>query len=158
MTYWRQRPGQALGPVAPNITIVASNSDGITGEPVRILASQSEAIEGIREFCRCELAGQCLTETYHSPDGLAHSLGVYAPEADKGGALALVLDRLGVDKEEVMAIGDDVNDLAMFRHAGVTVAMGNAPDQVTRKATVVAPSNDEEGVAWALKTFVLDPL
>ncbi len=55
----------------------------------------------------------------------------------------------------VMAIGDNLNDLAMFPYARLSAAMANAPDAVKQQATVVAPSNDDEGVAWAVKTFVL---
>ena len=149
MTYWRQRPGQALGPLVPHVTVVATNSDAISGDPVRILASQPEAIEEIRPFCQ-QFAGQCYTETYYGPHGQVHSLGVFALQANKGTALALVLDRLGIGRERVMTIGDNPNDLPMFSHARISVAMANAPDEVKQKATVAAPSNDEEGVAWAL--------
>ena len=63
------------------------------------------------------------------------------------------------DREQVLAIGDDACDLAMYPHARVRVVMGNAPEAVKREAmamgAVVAPSNDDEGVAWALREFVL---
>jgi hydroxymethylpyrimidine pyrophosphatase-like HAD family hydrolase len=54
-----------------------------------------------------------------------------------------------------VAIGDNPNDLPMFAYASISVAMGNAPDEVKRGATVVASTNDEEEVAWALRTLVL---
>lgn len=155
MTYWRQRPGQALGPFARNVTIVATNRDGVIGAPVRILAHQREAIDAISSLCRTELAGQCRTETFFRSDGSVHSLGIFALRADKGTALALVLERLKVGREEVMAIGDNVNDVPMFTHSRVSVAMGNAPEQVKQMATAVAPGNDQEGVAWAMKRFVM---
>ena len=155
MTYWHGRPGQTLGPISPNITIMGTNSAAISGDPVRILVSQPEAIASIRSLCQTKFAGQCRTETYYKPDGRVHSLCIFAPHADKGTALALICDRLGVERETVMAIGDNLNDLAMFRYARLSVAMANAPGAVKQKATVVAPSNDDEGVAWAVKTFVL---
>jgi len=151
-TYWRQRPDQALGPITPHVMVVATNSDAIIGDPVRILASQPEAIEGIRPFCQ-QFAGRCYTETYYGPHGQVHSLGIFALQANKGAALALVLDRLSLGWERAMAIGDNPNDLPMFPHARISVAMANAPGEVKQKATVVAPSNDEEGVAWALQMF-----
>jgi HAD superfamily hydrolase (TIGR01484 family) len=158
MTYWRQRPGQVPGQIAPNRTIVPTNSDGIVGEPVRILAHQLEAIESIRSLCQSRFSNQCHAETYYNPDGTVHSLGILALRADKGTALALVLDRLGAEKERVLAIGDNVNDLAMFPYARVRVAMANAVDEVKQQASVIAPSNDDEGVAWALERFVLGEL
>jgi hypothetical protein len=153
MTYLRQRPGQALGPVGASRTVVASNSDAMVGEPVRILAWHPDAIDGIRRLCQSKLVGQCTTETYYRADGTVHSLGVFALGADKGTALDLVLDRLRLKPEDVMAIGDNFNDLPMFARARIGVAMSNAPDEVKRAATAVAPSNDEEGVAWALRVY-----
>jgi Cof subfamily protein (haloacid dehalogenase superfamily) len=149
-TYWRQRSEQALGPVDANTTVVARNSDAIVRDPVRILAWNPEAIINVQSLCQSEFAHACYTETYYGPDGGIHSLGVFALGADKGTALALVLDRLGVKPESAMAIGDNCNDLPMFARVGCSVAMFNAPDTVKEKAGVTAPSNDQEGVAWAL--------
>jgi Cof subfamily protein (haloacid dehalogenase superfamily) len=153
MTYWRQRPGQALGSVAANITVVASNSDAMMDEPVRILTWHPDAVDGVRLLCQSKLASQCYAEIYYRPDGTVHSLGVFALQANKGTALDLVLNRLGLKPHQVMAIGDNLNDLPMFTCARISVAMSNAPDEVKQKATVVAPSNDEEGVAWALRVY-----
>lgn len=155
MTYWRQRPGQALGLIAPNITVVSTNSDAIVGEPVRMLVSQPEGIDSIRRLCRSKFPEQCRTDTYFDPDRTPRSMCVLAPQADKGSALSLVLKRLGVEREQVLAIGDNLNDLAMFSVAGVCVAVGNALDEVKQQACAVGPSNDDEGVAWALERFVL---
>lgn len=69
----------------------------------------------------------------------------------KGNALQEVCLRLGVSREEVAAIGDQMNDEDMLRFAGVAVAMGNSPDELKKLAALVVPSNDEEGVAFALK-------
>ena len=51
-SYWRRRPGQALGPTSPRVTVVASNVQGVVGDPVRILVTQVEAIDGVRALCR----------------------------------------------------------------------------------------------------------
>jgi len=56
-----------------------------------------------------------------------------------------------------VAIGDQDNDLTMFEVAGLAVAMANAPPAVRAAADVIAPSNDEGGVAWALRELVLKP-
>jgi hydroxymethylpyrimidine pyrophosphatase-like HAD family hydrolase len=159
VTYWRQRPGQPLGPISPHITVVAADFEGVTGDPVRILVGQVEALDGIRSLCEGRFAGRCRVEVYAGTDGVPHSLGVFAPGATKGTGLALVMERLGIGREAVLAIGDDTCDLAMFPHARVRVVMDNAPEGVKQEAlamgAVVAPGNDDEGVAWALKTFVL---
>lgn len=153
MTYLQRRPGQVLGPIGTNATVVPRNLDAVVDEPVRILTWEPDAIEGIAWLCQTELASQCYTETFYRPDGTAHSLGVFAWGADKGTAFDVVLDRLGIDAEDTMAIGDNHNDVPMFARARIGVAMANAPDRVKQEATVVAPCNDEEGVAWALTKY-----
>ena len=75
--------------------------------------------------------------------------------ADKGTALRFVAKKLEIPLEQVLAIGDNPNDVPMFEAAGVSVAMGNAPLQVREAATTVGPSNDDEGVAWAIRKFAL---
>jgi len=80
---------------------------------------------------------------------------VTAPLVDKGIALQRVARRVKASREEVMAIGDAVNDLGMLEWAGFAVAMGNGSNQVKSLANAVAPSNDENGVAWAIERWVL---
>lgn len=155
ITYWRQRPGQALGPIAPHLTVVPTNADAVVGEPVRFLAHQPAAITQLHALCQARFAQQCRTELFYKADGSRHSLGIFAPQGNKGAALALVCDRLGVERENVMAIGDNLNDLPMFPYASLRVAMGNGVEQLKREATAIAPSNDDEGVAWALEQYVL---
>lgn len=73
----------------------------------------------------------------------------------KWNALKLLADEWGIRPEEVMAIGDQGNDISMITHAGVGVAMGNAPDDVKQFANYVAPPIDQDGVAEAIERFVL---
>jgi len=77
-------------------------------------------------------------------------------EATKGSATQfLAEDILGLQPQNVMAIGDNFNDVSMLTYAGVGVAMGNAPQAVKDQADWVAPSVDLNGVAAALEKFVL---
>lgn len=152
MIYCRQRPNQPLGLLSPYITIVATNRDGLVGPPLRILTGQVEAIDPLATFCRTQLQGQCTVEVYMKADGITqHSLGVFAPLANKGTAITLVMERLGLTREQVVTIGDNFNDLPMFACSGISVAMANAPEAVKQQATLIAPSNDDEGIAWALQ-------
>lgn len=70
--------------------------------------------------------------------------------ADKGVALQVALDYLGVKAAETVAFGDAENDLQMFRIAGASVAMGQADDTIKRHATFVTLPNTECGVAHAV--------
>jgi hydroxymethylpyrimidine pyrophosphatase-like HAD family hydrolase len=153
MVYCRQRPDQPLGLHAPNMTVVASNVDAIIAAPLRILTWQAQAIAGIGAFCRSALRDQCGVELYVNPDGSHQSLGVFAPLANKGTAVELVMKQLGLAREQAVTIGDNFNDLPMFACSAVSVAMMNAPESVKQQASLIAPSNDDEGVAWALKAL-----
>lgn len=61
-----------------------------------------------------------------------------------------------IKREQVVAIGDNLNDLSMIEYAGLGVAMGNAPDIVKIKADYTTLSNDEDGVAHAIDKFFLN--
>jgi hydroxymethylpyrimidine pyrophosphatase-like HAD family hydrolase len=166
-SYLRQRPGQPLGLVErptsvgsagrqdlPQSEIVPTNEEALVAEPVRMLLHEPEAIVAARGLA-AQFPQDCRTETYYKPDGRVHSLCVLAREADKGTALEFVGRKLEIPLAQTLAIGDNPNDMPMFAAAGVGVAMGNAPPAVKAAATVVGPSNDDEGVAWAVRRFVL---
>ena len=82
-------------------------------------------------------------------------LDVTHPDANKGNVVATLSARLGVPTERIATIGDMPNDVLMFDRSGLSIAMGNADDQVKRAATVVTTSNEEEGFASAMARFVL---
>lgn len=78
------------------------------------------------------------------------------PMANKGEAVKFVAeDLLGLTADQVMTIGDNYNDLEMLRYAGVGVAMGDAPEPVKQGADWVAPGVEADGVAAALREFLL---
>ena len=89
-------------------------------------------------------------------DPFPRDLEVMAGGIDKGEGLLFLLDRLGIDPAEVMAIGDGGSDLPMLRLAGVGVAMGNSTQAVKDGADWVTSSCDENGVARAIEKFVLN--
>ncbi len=73
----------------------------------------------------------------------------------KAGALLELEKILGVKAEEMMAIGDSPNDMAMMEIAGMPVAVGNAKPEVKAIAKYVSAANTEDGVAEAVRKFVL---
>jgi len=74
---------------------------------------------------------------------------------NKGEALKFMAERYGIKQEEVMALGDNENDLSMLEYAGLAVAMGNGEDYVKEIADFVTQSNDDNGVAFAINKFML---
>ena len=83
--------------------------------------------------------------------GWAVDLEVMSRDTDKGVALRALAEKLGIAREQVLAMGDSGNDCAMLRYAGIGAAMGNAGEQAKKAADVIAPSNREDGVAWMLR-------
>ncbi|WP_281054503.1 Cof-type HAD-IIB family hydrolase [Truepera radiovictrix] len=81
-------------------------------------------------------------------------LEVIAPEVNKQVALARVAADLGLQAREVAAFGDQNNDKEMLAWAGLGVAMGNGSESVRALADLVAPSNDEDGVAQVLEAWL----
>ena len=82
-------------------------------------------------------------------------LDVTALEANKGTALATIAAHLGITLEQTAAIGDGGNDPAMFKCAGLSIAMGQADETVKRQADVVTAPNTEDGVAQAIEKYIL---
>lgn len=72
----------------------------------------------------------------------------------KGSGLQALAARYGVPRARILAIGDGRNDLPLFAASGYAIAMGNADAQVRARADLVAPTNDDDGVAWALERLV----
>ena len=73
----------------------------------------------------------------------------------KGSMLPLLLDKLGVTREELVAFGDNYNDMTMIGYAGLGVAMANGEAEVKKIANYVCESNDDDGIAETLHKFVL---
>ena len=82
-------------------------------------------------------------------------LAVMNPLCSKASGVALLAQHLDIAMEEVMAIGDNFNDVEMLEYAGIGVAMGNAPAEVKAVASWVAPNVEQDGVAAAIKEFIL---
>jgi hypothetical protein len=76
--------------------------------------------------------------------------------ATKGYALKFLADKWGIDRSEIIAIGDNLNDETMIEYAGLGVAVGNAVDEMKNLADYVSPSNEEDGVAHVLEKFILN--
>ncbi|OZB83405.1 MAG: hydrolase [Microbacterium sp. 14-71-5] len=76
---------------------------------------------------------------------------VMAEGVTKATGLAQLCDRLGIDRSEVLAFGDALNDVEMLRWAGRGVAMANAEPEALAAADEFAPSNAEDGVAIVLE-------
>ena len=82
-------------------------------------------------------------------------LELLSPLSGKWAALEAVAAEAGVKPEEIIAVGDDTNDIEMIRHAGLGIAMGNAASEVKQAADRVVRSNAEGGVVEAIEEALL---
>lgn len=85
-------------------------------------------------------------------------LEVVPCSVDKANTLGILLGMLGIQPEEVIAIGDGVCDVSMIQMAGLGIAMGNAQDSVKICADATTTSNEEDGVALAVETAILSEM
>jgi len=82
-------------------------------------------------------------------------LDVTHPEANKGCVARFLARRYEIPPEQIATIGDMPNDVLMFAHSGLSIAMGNAGREVQRAARRVTTSNDEDGFANAVERLIL---
>ena len=82
------------------------------------------------------------------------NLEIMTAGRDKGTGIGELAALRGIGREEIMAVGDEMNDLPMIRYAGFGVAMGNADDKVKAAAAFVTASNEEAGVARAIRLLI----
>ncbi len=109
-----------------------------------------QLLEGLEESVALAL-GRAATVARSQP----YYLDITAPAANKGDGITALAAAAGVALEEVVVIGDERNDLAMFARAGLSIAMAQGPATVRAAADRVTWSNDEDGVAHAIDEIIL---
>lgn len=104
---------------------------------------------------RCEAAMKAAIGTQATAvRSQSYYLDVTPPGHDKGTFVQAMAKRLGISTDAVATIGDMQNDLAMFESSGLSIAMGNATDDVKKQATDVTTSNENEGFAGAIEIIL----
>ncbi|WP_439358431.1 HAD family hydrolase [Bradyrhizobium sp. DASA03007] len=104
---------------------------------------------------RCEKAMQeALGSEATAVRSQTYYLDITPPGFNKGTFVQAIAKRVGITTEAVATIGDMQNDLAMFRVSGVSIAMGNATDNVKDHATHVTATNEQDGFAEAMEMIL----
>lgn len=114
----------------------------IVGEPNRLAILEKEMHEHL-----IDRMGVFRSEPYF--------LELVPKGIDKAQSLAVLLKKINMTKDEMIAIGDGFNDLPMIKFAGLGVAMANAQDIVKENADYITLSNEEDGVAHVVHKFIL---
>lgn len=126
----------------------------LSTEPTKVLAL-SDDIDLIDQLLGSLQAQYTPAELYLTKS-VATFFEATNPAVNKGAAVRYLAEEvLGLKANNVMAIGDNFNDVEMIEYAGIGVAMGNAPEAVQAIAQWVAPSVEIDGAAAAIEEFVL---
>ncbi len=127
----------------------------IPGEPTKVLALCENP--GVLDGLLSSMRERYTPAELYLTRSVATFFEATHPLVNKGAAVQYIAeDLLGLQPQNVMAIGDNFNDVEMISYAGVGVAMGNAPSEVKAGANWVAPDVEEDGVAAAIAQFILD--
>lgn len=101
-----------------------------------------------------------ITEELNKIEGLEitkswfNNIEIMAKGSNKGNAVRIIAEHLNIEKDDIIAFGDNYNDISMLEFAGTGVAMGNADEFVKSKADYVTSKNSEDGVAMALYKLI----
>lgn len=115
-----------------------------------LVSDDEEALIGLEEHWKRRLNG--VLDVFRSEP---YFLEVVPCAVDKANTLGVLLEILGVTREEVVAIGDGVCDVTMLQLAGLGIAMGQSQDSVKACADYITASNEEDGVALAVEKTII---
>jgi Cof subfamily protein (haloacid dehalogenase superfamily) len=130
-------------------------TDGVTG----LTASVAKLVGVSDDHDAVDKATQAVHDKFGDHVSAAASqpyyLDVTHPQANKGAVARYLAARYKLDPEDIATIGDMPNDVLMFAHSGLSIAMGQSSTEVKRAARRVTTSNDDEGFANAVDRFIL---
>jgi Cof subfamily protein (haloacid dehalogenase superfamily) len=141
-----------------NATLIAQSvplEDALTEDPIQVMFNGGvESMSALAELLRPKSGdfAVSLTEYAHRDFSL---IDITSPLATKGRALAWRAQQLGLRREEVMAVGDNYNDLEMLEYAGQPVIMENAVPGLQARGWPVTGHQDQAGLAQAIRKYAL---
>ena len=126
----------------------------LTNEPTKVLALSDDTV--LIDQLLGSLRQQYTPAELYLTKSVATFFEATHPAVNKGAAVRYLAEAiLGLKPNNVMAIGDNFNDLEMLEYAGLGIAMGNAPAEVQAVAQWVAPHVEQDGAAAAIEAFLL---
>ena len=124
--------------------------DGVLADVIKIV--------GVSDAPDAVARAQRRTRRHFGDDSATSSQPYYLDITDCGRTRAASSTFFGyrsIERTEIAAIGDMANDVSMFDRSGISVAMGNATDEVKSRAAHVTKSNNDDGFAYAIEHFIL---
>lgn len=131
---------------------VMTGLDGLTSDVAK-LVGVSDDLDAVARAATAahDRFGDHVTAARSQP----YYLDVTHPQANKGAVARYLSAKYAIPTEAIATIGDMPNDILMFAHSGLSIAMGNASPDVQRAARRITTSNTEEGFAAAVDRFIL---
>ena len=131
---------------------VMTSLDGLTSDVAK-LVGVSDDLDAVARASSAahDRFGDHVTAARSQP----YYLDVTHPEANKGAVARYLSAKYRIPPQAIATIGDMPNDVLMFAHSGLSIAMGNASLEVQRAARRITASNEEEGFAIAVDRFIL---
>jgi Cof subfamily protein (haloacid dehalogenase superfamily) len=140
-----------FGNIGTSLTEVDDLKRTVTTQPIKgMVVHPPHEIQAMA--ARLQTAVGNRLNVFHSLDIL---IEITSPNVSKGHALETLAAHYNILQNEVMAIGDQDNDVEMIAWAGLGVAMGNASAKAKAVADHIAPPLEQEGAAWAIEEFIL---
>ena len=131
--------------------VVADFDDGLT-KAAKIVGISDD--HDLVQRCESDMR-KAVGDTASAARSQPYYLDVTHPEANKGGVVAYLSRTLSIPAAQIATIGDMPNDVLMFEKSGLSIAMGNASDEVKKQATCVTDSYNDEGFANAIERYIL---
>ncbi len=129
--------------------------DALVEDPIEVMFNgAATAMRTLTDSLRREARDFAVSLTEYAQRDFS-LIDVTAPNATKGHALAWRAEQLGLGRDEVMAVGDNFNDLEMLEYAGTPVVMANAVEGLKRPGWLVTRHQDDAGLARAIRQFAL---
>jgi Cof subfamily protein (haloacid dehalogenase superfamily) len=143
---------------ARNQSLIAKSvplEDALVEDPIQVMFNGGvEAMRSLHDVLHAEANGFAVSLTEYVPRDFS-LIDVTAPTATKGRALAWRAAQLGLSREDVMAVGDNFNDVEMLEFAGLPVVMANSVDGLKQRGWAITGDNESAGVAEAIRRFAL---
>jgi Cof subfamily protein (haloacid dehalogenase superfamily) len=136
-------------------TVVPAFTDAHLASAVKIVGVSDD--HDLVAACEA-LARTALSDRASAARSEPHFLDVTNPQATKGVVAATLAKLLEISTDQIATIGDMPNDVLMFHNSGLSIAMGNASDEVKAQASEVTDTNENDGFAKAVNRFILGGL
>lgn len=136
------------------------NTNKVTPAVISLMGDEKDLLEAMNEINKIDniKTTEICGYTKRGINGIEKGtyIDIMVEGCNKETGIKILAEYLGINKEEIIAIGDGGNDLPMFEVAGLKVAMENARDVLKQKADYITANNNEAGVAKAIKKIIFE--